>query len=741
MPVFIKNGILSKKFIAKIYLIALIVIGFLAMKQTYWMMPLHFTHVDDIGVAESLLIRDLDYLNDCPKNLNEFRGRVLSTIVGNPERVCNLTEKLNRLWIVPGVWTYAPAQFWLTQALLDPGKKYSYEEIKFWGRLPSYIFYIVGAFSFYWLIRSSFGEISGYPTLSLALPILIILSLENRIFASQMHSYAIGVLANVFVLFAYLRLLRFQNHSFKSILVSSILFAISVAMQYQALLMVSAGMGCIGIVHLLKFKSLNLPFIRRYLFLIATTVCGIYLLVGNILELSSRGLNWNIGPNGEFIVRGVSTIDRFLGLIRLLLSQTPENLYSILSGIQLPDIGAYFFGAIVSLICLFGALYLWRNRAEEHNTSLISFLFLYTLIYILLIYLAKLSFAPTRHFLFYLPVVVIMLGYGAIEIKKWIPISFMKVAFLAYCLVTLALFPSFALARLDKLSTGLFNQFAHDANASFLLSGEIDIEPIFIESESRLPLFWDASSNLDCIGKEILISSDGVIRFLTYSKSEENHSSLLKNKKYVEDLIINCTTNLVKNKKILSIQYLKHLVDSPSSISNELSNRVIQSVHNNNSFIRLFEAKTNFDSNLYNATLAEGVDFKKESYPTFLKFVGGISQREDWGRWTDANLGNIAILGFNDPLPSRFTLELITQPFPANAGKFTLIRIGRQEKSILIDGKNNRHNLDFENNGNIDLIEIIPPKSSVSNKSTTSSSDPRRIGLGLVSLKIKTIER
>lgn len=331
-----------------------------------------------------------------------------------------------------------------------------------------------------------------------------------------------------------------------------------------------------------------------------------------------------------------------------------------------------------------------------------------------------------------------MLGYGAIELKRWIPISAMKVTFFAYCLLSLALFPSFAQERLDKLSTGLFTGLAREDNASFLISGAIDIEPIFTESASQLPIFGDPSSELICMNKEILIPSDRTVRFLTYSKSGANNPPILENAKYLEDLISTCTTNLVADKRILSTQYLRHLVDSPSTTSNELSHRVIQAVHNNNSFIRLFEIKTNFDSNLYSATLDEGIDFKKQSYPTFLKFVGGISQREDWGRWTDANLGGIALLGFRDPLPNRFTLELTTQSFPANAGKTTVIRIGRQEKTIMNNDKSNHHSLNFENDGNVDLIEIIPPKSNAINRSETSSSDPRRIGLGLITLKIKS---
>jgi hypothetical protein len=336
--------------------------------------------------------------------------------------------------------------------------------------------------------------------------------------------------------------------------------------------------------------------------------------------------------------------------------------------------------------------------------------------------------------------VVILLGYGSLELKKWVSIYFIKCTFLAYCLISLVLFPLFAQGRMDKLSTGIFNRLAHETNASFVLYGGIDIEPLFTDSASGLPLFWYIPSELDCAHKEILVPTDKTIRFMTYSKGA-NQTPDLENPMYVEDLIRHCTTHIGADKKILSIQYLRHLVDSPSQTSNELSNRVIRSVHNNNSFIRLFEIRTNFDSNLYEATLHEGIDFKKPSYPNFLKFVAGISQREDWGRWTDSKLGRNVLLGFKDALPNRFTLELVAQPYPAHAGKPTLIRVGQQEKSIVIDGMNNSYSLDFEHDGTIDLIEIIPPGLSAKNNPHPSMADPRQIGIGLVAIKIKTKSR
>jgi hypothetical protein len=734
----IKDFSVDKILKPRFFRIWLIGLSLIALLQAYWLMPRHFTHVDDIGVAESLLIRNMDYQDDCQKNLSEVRGKILLTIFKTKDRTCAITKKLNRLYTISGIWTYAPAQFWLTQALLDPNKKYTYEEVKFNGRLPSFIFYVIGAIAFYSLLRFNMGEVSRRPILCLALATLIVFSLENRIFASQMHSYAIGILANVFALFAYLRLCRFETHAFKSIFISSILFALSVAMQYQALLMVSAGLSSIFIIHLLRVKKLKWYFFSRYIFLSCTTIFGIYILVGNILGLSSRGLNWNVGPNGEFIVKGTTAIERFLDLGKLLLIQTPENVYAILSGIWLQDVAAYIFGLIVIFICILGVLYLWKSRAQEHSLMMIIFLTMYGLIYSTLILFGKLSFAPTRHFLFYLPIVLILLGYGALELRRWISIAVMKAGFLAYCIFSLVLFPVFAQGRFDKLSTGIFNKLAHETNASFVLYGVIDVEPLFTDAASGLPLFWYVPSELDCNHKEILVPPNRTIRFMTYSKQLNNQVPELENLRYVEDLIRNCTTYTGTDKKTISIDYLRHLIDSPSQTSNELSNRVIRSVHDNNSFIRLYEIKTNFDSNLYEATLEEGINFKKPSYPTFLKFVGGLSQHENWGRWTDANQGKAVLLGFKDSLPNRFSLELVVKSHPSNVGKATLIRVGQQEKIININDNNTHFSLDFETDGNIDLVEIIPPNFATQNLLSSAAQDPRRIGIGLVELKIKT---
>ena len=734
----LKNWSLQQKWGRRLFCVSLVIIALIALAQTYWLMPRHFTQVDDIGVAESLMVRNMDYRDDCEKNVQDMRGKALLWVFKNPERVCKITTKLNRFSLVSSLWTYAPVQFWLTQAFLNPHKSYTYEEVKYWGRLPSFIFYILGVLSFYWLLQTQFKEFSTRPILVLCLTVLMGLSLEERIHAAQMHSYAIGIFSNILVMWAYLHLLDLEKKSYRSILWSALMFAFAVAMQYQALLVVTAGLGAIFVLGLCDRRSWGQALVSRYVFLLSTSLLGIYALVGNILEFSSRGTNWNGGPHGEFVVHGLSFFERLLSLIKLLVTQAPENFYAIASAIKLPNAYAYALGCLFCSLFLMGFIHLWRHRTESKKRSIFWFSVIYALIYLAVVFMGKLSFSPTRHFLFYLPGIVELMGYGIIELEQWIKISILRVGFLVYCLFSLVLFVPFSSERADKISDGMFGVLAQEVSSSFLIFGGDDVKPIFSEAHSKYPIFWYAPWGFDCAGKEILIPDNHKIRFMIYSKHENLTLSDPNLKKYVEEIISQCTSHTSPDKRILSIAALGDLVASPTSSSMELSNRVINTIHENSSYIRLYEITTSFDSHLYQSTLEEGIDFRKPFYPDFLKYVAGISQRENWGRWTDATLGGHVLLGFKNRLPKHLTLQVRAVPFPMNASLPTQIRIGNQVKTIYIDGKSDLYSLEFENNHGADLIEIIPPRSNSRNNIELIAGDPRQFGIGLVELRIKT---
>jgi hypothetical protein len=741
MNINFKYKLLSQKLRRILFRIVFLTIGLIAIGQTYWLMPRHFTQIDDIGIAESLMVRNMDYRDDCQKNLQDIRGQALLFITRSPERVCKITTQLNRLSIIPSLWTYAPIQFWLTQAFLSPNQSYTYEEVKYWGRLPSFIFFLFGLAAFHYLLRYRWPGFTQRPLLVLSMTILLGLSLEGRIHAAQMHSYAIGILANVLAFLAYVNLVNPKNRSYTSTLYAGGLFALAIGMQYQSILLVAACMAGVFISQYLQDKHLNFRFIVRYSFLICTTVLLSYAIVGNILGFSSRGANWNAGPNGEFIVQGGDFAEKLYSFFKLIIFQAPENIYAITSGIELSNGAAYFLGFGFLLLMAFGFWYLWKGRSAHFNQTVLVLLGAYAAIYFAFIFLGKLTFSPTRHFLFYLPIIVLLIGYGVLTIQNKLALIFLKTGFIFYCVFSLICFSSFAAPRLDKVSDGLFSSLLQKSDASFLIFDGFDIEPIFSENQTSEPIFWFASGGFNCSHKQILVPNDRKLRFLTYGKNNPLVLPSTDLENFLNQIIGNCTPHTSNSKQINSIHSKGYLIESPSKTSIEFSSRVLNTLSINNQFIFEYEIDLNFDSHLYFSTLEEGINFSRDSYPEFLKYVSGVAQRENWGRWTDSNQGAVTLFGFTRPLPAKFTLELNAAPYGPNISKSTRIRVGSQEKTIIVDGKTNIYSLEFENPDGVDAIEITAPQSKSSKSEISSSSDPRNIGIGLIHLKIKDLDK
>jgi phosphoglycerol transferase len=142
----------------------------------------------------------------------------------------------------------------------------------------------------------------------------------------------------------------------------------------------------------------------------------------------------------------------------------------------------------------------------------------------------------------------------------------------------------------------------------------------------------------------------------------------------------------------------------------------------------------------YESTLAEGIDFKKPGYPSFLIEVAGVSGREDWGRWTDGNLGPAAKFRFNKPLPKKFVLELQANAIGGNVGQPIKIRVGNLEKTIVVKNLPDQtiYQVNFDEVASTDTMEIIPPSPFLPKDADQKITDTRKLGVGLIALKIKT---
>ena len=137
----------------------------------------------------------------------------------------------------------------------------------------------------------------------------------------------------------------------------------------------------------------------------------------------------------------------------------------------------------------------------------------------------------------------------------------------------------------------------------------------------------------------------------------------------------------------------------------------------------------------YEASLAEGIDFKKPGYPSFLANVSGMHGHEDWGRWTD---GPIAKFRFKQPLPSKFTLLIHAGAFGPNLGKPIIVRAGKLEKEFTFkDPVHKEVSLNFEGVIGTDTIEIVVPKPVRPKDIDPKNGDDRLIGIGMDYLKIQ----
>lgn len=135
--------------------------------------------------------------------------------------------------------------------------------------------------------------------------------------------------------------------------------------------------------------------------------------------------------------------------------------------------------------------------------------------------------------------------------------------------------------------------------------------------------------------------------------------------------------------------------------------------------------------------LAKGIDFKQQEYPNFLAGVLGLSSSERWGRWSDAGLYPVVKLEFKKMLPKRFILEIIAGAFGPNIGAPVKVRVGSVEKFFIVNSVPQPYQLEFETDGKVDAIEIIPSQPTEPNMLNPESADSRKLGISLIALKIK----
>jgi phosphoglycerol transferase len=130
------------------------------------------------------------------------------------------------------------------------------------------------------------------------------------------------------------------------------------------------------------------------------------------------------------------------------------------------------------------------------------------------------------------------------------------------------------------------------------------------------------------------------------------------------------------------------------------------------------------------------IDFRNNGWPGILEKITGISDAEEFGRWTE---GPAITMQFISPLPRRFRLVLKARAIGPNIDRPFKIEIGQQEKQFRLGSSLQSVDLPFETDGLEKTVRIDIPK-PVSPKELWHAADERLLGAALEQISITEVK-
>lgn len=133
---------------------------------------------------------------------------------------------------------------------------------------------------------------------------------------------------------------------------------------------------------------------------------------------------------------------------------------------------------------------------------------------------------------------------------------------------------------------------------------------------------------------------------------------------------------------------------------------------------------------------ADSFVFNVAGAPEEVKHFSGISRPESWGRWSNANLADAVKIEYDHPLPEKFALVITAKAFGPNANHPIPVRVGSEEQTLILGSELSTTTLSFSNPSRSNILVIAPPAPQSSNEGNILGHSPRRLGIGLVEIKV-----
>ncbi len=137
---------------------------------------------------------------------------------------------------------------------------------------------------------------------------------------------------------------------------------------------------------------------------------------------------------------------------------------------------------------------------------------------------------------------------------------------------------------------------------------------------------------------------------------------------------------------------------------------------------------------------ADSFVFNVAGAPEEVRQFSGISRPESWGRWSNANLAPEVKIEYRDPLPAKLDVVITAKAFGPNVDKPVKVRIGSSEQTLTLGKDVTTTTLHFDNPSHSKLLTIAPPEPQLSNEGNILGHAPRKLGIGMVDIKIVKTE-
>ncbi|MDA8691939.1 hypothetical protein N9M18_02285 [Candidatus Pseudothioglobus singularis] len=495
----------------------------------------HFSHVDDIGVAVTIIDRQA-YMDSIEDRFDQWKVEILNGEMGSSaESIARTLDEMsilqevvyfglwwrNILHPIPNGWTYAPGQFYLTNFLVTGDLNYS--EAKFWGRLPSLIFNLAALALLITFYLQFNNRKSGMQPIVIGVTIFS-LSWQNIIYSAQMENYASSNFAMFFVFLHLIYILRSPIVSNKKAFFRGVLLAIPGIFQYQAIFFIPPLF--ITLLFYLNSKEKIKEITRNTIFtFLGFFTVFIIFIFPYLKDSAGRGITWNAGPKNEFVFN-LNISDGFYSFFTDASFFFIHNFYLLIEAMLTPisyfSNNSNFLGLFLSLFSLLG-IYTMLSSSNKFKKTFVIFVLFSFILWITLICLQIFPLSPTRHSMVLGAIFLILIIEGFDSMEKLINFSFLRksiggisILTLFFSLIWLILFVS-TLGQGIKVRTDLFNE---SSIYKSLTNDQVDLTVVF-DSTLQLRLMPKITENFPSLDANAW-TKNGIVEISDYGADDKD---------------------------------------------------------------------------------------------------------------------------------------------------------------------------------------------------------------------------